>query len=128
MSDLILLRDKHRCPQCRARRSFSGGNCSNCGMRLFINPINFKQFEDDGNIRRYWLWTNDLGWKHRDYVMSPDAAPQARSWEFTSPERNTPASVNERLAQIKRDTAMKVKRDRYKGNVFGYGKSITKIK
>lgn len=127
MSDLILLRDKCRCPQCRARRSFSGGNCSNCGMRLFINPINFKQFEDDGNDRRYWLWTNDSGWIYRDYVMDPQAPAQTRTWEFTNPERNTEETQRRRLADVRRETNEGVRRILPRQNQFGYGVSKTKL-
>jgi hypothetical protein len=108
MSDLILLRDRNRCPHCRARRSFSSGHCHNCGMRLFIRPINFRQFEDDGNDRRYWLWTIDRGWIHRDFVMLPDEKPLSRNWNITTPEPNT-KTAKERMAEIKCDTKAKIR-------------------
>jgi hypothetical protein len=120
-ADYILLQDPHRCPQCRARRSFTGGNCANCGMRLFTNPINFKQYEDDGNPRRYWLWRHDVGWVHRDHVME-GLKPQSRIVHFSSPEPNTKDSVKQRLAGIRADTDRKAREMRHKGNVFGVKK------
>lgn len=126
MSDLILLRDKNRCPHCRSRRSFSSGHCGNCGMRLFVRPIKFRQFEDDGNDRRYWLWTNDRGWVHRDFVMSPEAAPLSPQINLTTIERNV-KTTDERIAEVRQETLEKIRNTMPQRNRFGYGQSRTKL-
>ena len=126
MGNFVLLKDKNRCPQCRARRSFSDGHCSNCGIRLFIRPINFRAYEDDGNPRRYWLWTNSEGWIYRDHVIA-GLQPLDSVVHFTSPERNTEETQLERLKQVRRDTNEQIRRIIPKKNQFGYGKSKTKL-
>ena len=60
-------------------------------MRLFIHPINFQAYEDDGNPRRYWLWRNDVGWVYRDHVIEGLQA-QSQVVSFISPNRATPRS------------------------------------
>lgn len=86
----VLLKDKHKCPRCQARtRMNHSGHCRNCGLRLFLSPINFTAFEDDGNLRNYWLWTNDRGWIHRDYVMNLRAEAQRADEKIELAERNT---------------------------------------
>ena len=95
-------------------------------MRLFFRPIDFAAYEADGNPRRYWLWTNDRGWIYRDFVMSPDAAPQTAAWEFTSPERNT-KTAEERLDDVRRETDMKKQSITPRRNQVGYGRSRTAI-
>ena len=77
-------------------------------MRLFINPINFKQFEDDGNDRRYWLWTNDNGWIYRDHVIE-GLKPLSQSFEISSPEPTTEETQKRRLAEVREDTNRKVR-------------------
>ena len=86
----ILLRDKNRCPRCVARIKLTDNQsrCRNCSMRLFIRPIDFQAFEDDGNPRIYWLWHNEHGWIHRDHVMLGLKAQQADE-KIEQAERNT---------------------------------------
>jgi hypothetical protein len=95
-------------------------------MRIFIRPIDFQSYEDDGNPRRYWLWTNSEGWIHRDHVIE-GLQPLERVVHFTSPERNTKTTA-ERIAEVKANTKEKIKRITPNRNVFGYGKSRTRIK
>lgn len=122
---MILLRDKKRCPNCRARRPFTDGYCANCGLRLFIRPINFQQFEDDGNPRRYWLWTNSEGWIFRDHVMM-GLQPLSAEVNLTTPERVT-KTAEERMAEERARTDLAIRRSLPKRNQFGRGKSITSI-
>jgi len=127
MSEYILLRDIKRCPHCGNKPiSKTSSHCGRCGMRLFFRPIDFAAYEADGNPRRYWLWTNDRGWIYRDFVMSPDAAPQTAAWEFTSPERNT-KTAEERLDDVRRETDMKKQSITPRRNQVGYGRSRTAI-
>ncbi len=67
----LLLKDKTVCPACHRRTNpshFRG--CANCGMMLFLRPISFQSYEDDGHLRIYWLWTQANGWIYRDHVMA----------------------------------------------------------
>lgn len=125
MSDYILLRNKFQCPHCRARRQFAGGNCHNCGMRIFIRPIDFCAYEADGNPRRYWLWTSSEGWIYRDHVIE-GLQPLGRVVNLVSPAPNT-KSTAERIAEVRADTQQKIKQIIPKRNQFGYGKSRTKV-
>ena len=125
MGNYLLLRKKTECPQCRCRRSFTQGFCHNCGIRLFIRPINFRAFEDDGNERRYWLWTNDKGWIHRDQVIEGFQAQESRV-QFSAVTPNT-KSVRERISEVRKDTTKRIKEISPKLNRFGYGKSKTRL-
>lgn len=125
MSEYLFLRDKNRCPQCRCRRSFSGGYCHACGIRLFIHPINFRAYEDEGNPRRYWLWTNQNGWIYRDHIIEGLQA-QDRHYNITSPERVTKTAAQRAQEEIDKARAL-VKAHLPKRNTFGYGKSKTNL-
>lgn len=125
MSDYILLKDKHRCPRCFARRSFMSGLCYNCGMRLFVRPIDFQRFENEGNPRLYWLWTNDNGWIFRDHVIE-GLKPLDRHIDLSWPEPNT-KTAKERVAEIKAETKAKIRERLPKRNMIGYGKSVTAV-
>ena len=121
----VLLKQKEICPQCRSRAVSSGGYCRNCCMRLFVKPINFQAYEDDGNTRRYWLFTKDNGWIHRDQVIE-GLKPQESFVKFTNPEKNT-KGVAERLAEVRQDVERKKRIISPKLNRFGYGRSKTKL-
>jgi hypothetical protein len=63
---------------------------------LFLRPIDFTQYEADGNIRIYWLWTEDFGFVHRDHIMEKLAQSQVREQKIVMPEPNrvtTPEAV-----------------------------------
>jgi hypothetical protein len=94
-------------------------------MRLFKRPVNFQQFEDDGNDRRYWLWTNNQGWIYRDHVML-GLQPLDRHVDLSTPEPVT-KTAGERVADVRRQTREKVRARLPKRNVFGYGKSKTRL-
>jgi len=38
-------------------------------MLLFLRPINFTAWEEEGNIRSYYLFDGQYGWMHRDQIM-----------------------------------------------------------
>lgn len=74
MSDLLLLKNREVCPACRRRTwpvHFSG--CAACGTLLFLRPINFDQFVDDGGTREYYLFTSFNGWMHSTQLKDPQA-------------------------------------------------------
>lgn len=68
---IILLRDKSYCPNCRRKSEPQHfRECRACGMMIFLRPINFQKYEDDGAKRDYWAWINDrIGWVYRDWVV-----------------------------------------------------------
>jgi len=84
----LLLKNRSECPECRCAldKSPRYANCDiadswhfkrhHCGAWLFFRPIAFQQYEDDGNLRRYWLWTNGKGWVSRSYIMNPELKAQ----------------------------------------------------
>lgn len=80
MSNLLLLSHKNVCPQCFVRRNGEmDACCHNCGTRLFPSVnFDFQKYEDDGNVRHWWAFTNEAGWKHRDHFMVKSAKPQER--------------------------------------------------
>lgn len=72
--------------------------CANCGTVLFLREINFKQYEDDGQLRTYWRFHEQNGWMHRDQIMCRLEA-QERFPEIVTPEPNnktTPEQVSRR--------------------------------
>lgn len=61
---------------------------------IFLKPIAFTKYEDDGNLRDYYLWTDNYGWKHRDHLMVAGANPLEAEYypdipppnDYTTPE------------------------------------------
>lgn len=63
---------------------------------LFLREINFSQYEADGALRTYWLWTVGRGWIHRDHIMEKLARALEREQKIVMPEPNnktTPEAV-----------------------------------
>jgi hypothetical protein len=87
----ILLKDKGQCPRCdKPHKLTARGRCKSCGVLLFFNgEFNFSAYEDDGNLRIYWLWTPEYGWKHRDYVMNLRAEAQRADEKIEQAALNT---------------------------------------
>ena len=125
MSDLILLKDKRRCPKCFCRRSFRTGHCHNCGIMLFARPIDFTRFEADGNPRLYWLWTTEQGWIFRDHIML-GLQPLDRHIDLRWPEPNT-KTAQERISEVRAKTKQQIRERTPKRNMVGYGKSKTAL-
>ena len=94
-------------------------------MRIFVRPINFQQFEDDGNDRRYWLWTNENGFIYRDHIMM-GLQPLDRHVNLNTPEPVVKTAA-ERIDEVRRETKEKVRARLPKRNRFGYGKSRTAL-
>lgn len=105
MPELLLLRDVHQCPACRCNGRVSHFNaCPNCGTILFLHDINFKEYENDGNLRTYWIYHKQNGWMHRDQIMCRLEA-QERFPNIVTPEPNnktTPEMVAKRGGKSKR--------------------------
>jgi type II secretory pathway predicted ATPase ExeA len=62
-------------------------------------------FEADGNLRTYWLWTEENGWKHRDHIMEKSAIAQIREQKIKIPELNnktTPEAVMAHTGKIRK--------------------------
>jgi hypothetical protein len=107
MSEKLLLTDKNRCPQCFVRRNGDfDGNCHNCGTRLFPSILfDFQKYEDDGNVRHWWAFTKESGWKHRDHFMVATAKPQDKYQKPVELEKSygrstTPAEVAARGGKL----------------------------
>lgn len=71
-------------------------------MLLFLRPINFKEWEDDGNIRSYYLFDRQYGWMHRDQIMVRQEA-QVANPKIMTPEPNrrfTPGQIASRKGPL----------------------------
>lgn len=107
--NLLLLKNAKECPACRCSGGVRHlGQCRHCGTVLFLSPINFRKYEDDGNLRTYWLFHQENGWMHRDQIMVRQEA-QERFPDIKTPEPNnatTPEQVVRRGGkQIRRKLA-----------------------
>lgn len=126
MSEYLLLKQKTQCPRCRAkRRSTINGHCANCGIQLFVNPINFQAFEDDGHSREWWFFHPSNGWMHRSQVMIEERPIERRIPELVT-EKNT-KSAEQRVEEVKAETRDKMRAIMPKRNQVGFGKSITRL-
>ena len=106
MSEILLLTDRGICPYCRVRRSPSGGVCHNCGTRLFTKEANFQAYEDDGNLRTWWLYIPGKGWVHRDHVML-GFKPLTRTISISDPKPQV-ETAQERAARDRKATRAKI--------------------
>jgi len=110
-----LLKRKDCCPNCgRVQQIQHGRECPGCRNTLFLRPIQFQSYEDDGHLRNYWLWTEMKGWMHRDHIMVKEAKPLESEVKFDKvPEgygkQTTPEAVVAAGRAPKK--ALKIKKD-----------------
>ena len=98
MSEYLLLKDKRICPVCRCKgRVNHFTQCMNCGTMLFLRPIQFTQWEADGGIPNWWMFTQDLGWMHRDHVMNGHQALKRTHYNVKIAERNTKSVISHEI-------------------------------
>lgn len=71
---------------------------------LFKRPINFDSYENDGNRRYYWLFTDDYGWIHRDQIMlglmGQDADEKIETPDDGYGRQTTPDAVSRNGGQV----------------------------
>ena len=84
-----------------------------CCIRLFPHTnYMFNRYEDAGEIRHFYVWTND-GWKHRDHFMEKIARPLTREISLPKLPANygkhtTPGEVAKRGGVIKKQDRSKL--------------------
>ncbi len=95
MADYILLKDSKVCPNCRRKDNIQHLKvCHHCGTMLFLHEINFRYYEECGELRNYWLFTRGNGWMHRDQIMVRQEA-QIANPKIVTPEPNRKFNVEE---------------------------------
>lgn len=114
MASYLILKDPKICPSChcehRTKRIRHFRDCPVCGIPLFLRPIIFTKWEDDGGRRDYWMFSKTKGWVSRDYIMANDApAAQIRDQVIIPPPRNT-VTTPEEVAKFRGGKVLKHRR------------------
>ena len=112
MSDLILLKQKSRCPVCAADiySLHLPTNCRNCGILLFYGHQDFEKYEQQTGWREYWVFFREGGWKHRTHILDFDGKPINRNTALDRvvESSNEPVlSPKEKLKKIREQTKAK---------------------